>query len=584
MIDYLESFSIPEKFLPQKLKQLLLPVGREGPTSMIEVAARFEHDQHGPNREYYHYTMVTTPENEDLKIEDYHCSTDGTSGYPLECDEKGDLADSRHRTRHNHIIASCGNGSFFSYYLSQDVWISMGLTPRCVGGDEQRVIFDDLSVPTVGVAEGDLSCSYYWSPDKDIHWKMRNDYLRRYLWERGQMGVRVFFYKGYVDNQEYYEPLLSENGFYTDKPESGWYDLIIRRTDKGILLQLHAVVAAIEPEKCAQKNIYSLIWPGDTKPMTEDRAEAVSEDIIYLSDSFLEKYEKNSVYDSTPSNAWGPFDCSPSYLGQWSFTECTRVSRNLIKVPVRELYKPKPDSEILHAYSHAISEEEAKQFNLDQEHIASKTFRFVDQIMLLEKHLHVLAGAIGAKQFPIGEYTGFSQNQIDWSGWKEYPIFSKLAQVTPITMPEQDFLSRCKTLSEVLGRIKSGPLKQILLVGGCPTKKLKGLKGLKLLQALSNIVTDLVDNSENVEAFANCAHDINWNTRSEAVAPLFITNDLRIADAHENVKGCIKALENIGFDHANLRDGYGLCLDFVFDQVVESIKGLNDKIMNLLNA
>lgn len=584
MIDYLDSFSIPEKHLPQKLKQLFSPIALERPTSMIEVAARFVHDQHGPSREYYHYSMVIVPEDAPLIIDDYHCSTDGVSDHPAECDEKGGLTDNPHRTRHNHIVESWGNGSFFSYYLSNDVWIPMGLTPRCVGGDEQRVIFDDLSVPTVGVAEGDLACSHYWTPDKNIHWKMRNDYLRRYLWEKDRIGVRVFFYEGYVSDIEYYESLLSEDGFYTEKPEAGWYDLTIRKNDKGILLQIHAVVAAIKSEKCEQKDIYSLIWPGDTKPLTRERTKAVSTDNIYLSDSFLIKYEKNSVYDSTPSNAWGIFDCSPSYLGQWFFTECRRLGRNLIRVPVRELYKPKPDGEILHAFSHAIPEDEAKLLDFEQEHIVAKTFRFVDQLLSLDYNLLSLAVKVGAKHYSQGEYTGFSQAQIHWSGWKEYPILSKLAQVAPLDMSKQDFLSRCKTLSEILGKIKPGPLKKILMVGGCTQKELKNLKGLKLLQALMNIATELIDSYEDVSTFEECATAINWKQRNKTLAPLFITYDLRVADAHENVHGCIEALEAIGFDHANLRDGYGLCLDFVFDRVIEAIEGLNNRILNLLNA
>ena len=89
--------------------------------------------------------------------------------------------------------------------------------------------------------------------------------------------------------------------------------------------------------------------------MTHDRADALVETMpVYLDDQFLNRYEQNSHFDTTPVKIYGQWDCSPSYRGQWSFTDCVRVGRNLIKVPMRELYKPKPDREIkTRSYSRA---------------------------------------------------------------------------------------------------------------------------------------------------------------------------------------------------------------------------------------
>lgn len=584
MINYLKSFPLKEISLPELFVKLLEPVSVANPKEMVEVTARHEEDTYGPRREYYHLTMITVPEADSLSLTNFNnCVSDGISSFSTPtCKTKGELAEWSFRNEANHIVTSWGNGSFYSFNLAEEIWVSMGLTPRCVGQDEQRIYYDDLSIPVVGIAEGETSSSYNYVPDRNVHWKMRNDYLRKYLWQRGLLGVRAFYYEGYVQKTDEYETLM-QDGFYFEKPKDGWYELQIRTTEHGVLLQVHGVVIAVTPDKCKKKDIKKLVWPGDNHPIEKILKETPHTKYIYLQDSFLNKYEQNSVYSSTPHKYYGQFLCSPGYKNQWGFTDCTRIGRNLIKVPARELYKPKPDDEILHAFSHAISEDEAKLFDFEQEHIVSKVFRFVDQLIKLGINLGMLAEAIEAPRHPPEQYTGISPSEVHHSQWDQYPIFAKLAQVVPNDMAERDFLARCKTLSEALGRIKSGPLKSILIVGGCETKTLNEFKTLKLLQALANLLGHLTDNNEPASAFTNCANHLDWNKRSKTIAPLFIVYDLRIADAHEDIKRCVDAIERIGFDRASLDGGYGLAMDYIFDKVIDSLDLFNINIIALLN-
>ena len=62
----------------------------------------------------------------------------------------------------DYIVASWGDGYFYSYNLAEKVWMALGLSPRCLGGDLQKVIFDDLSLPEFGVVEGEISTEYYF--------------------------------------------------------------------------------------------------------------------------------------------------------------------------------------------------------------------------------------------------------------------------------------------------------------------------------------------------------------------------------------------------------------------------------------
>jgi hypothetical protein len=105
---------------------------------------------------------------------------------------------------------------------------------------------------------------------------------------------------------------------------------------------------------------------------------------------------------------------------------------------------------------------------------------------------------------------------------------------------------------------------------GCRRESTKQLGSLKLLQALLNIITRLNLNEEFSDAFQSEAEPEEWGNRNDAMAALFLNNDLRIADAHE-VEQCIKTLQNLGFDTANINRGYGHALDFVMDGVIASL-------------
>ncbi len=67
------------------------------------------------------------------------------------------------------------------------------------------------------------------------------------------------------------------------------------------------------------------------------------------------------------------------------------------------------------------------------------------------------------------------------------------------------------------------------------------------------------------------------------MAPLFLNNDLRIADAHETVEQCLTTLRQLGFDTANVNAGYGRALDFVIDGVIMALGKVATEIETLLD-
>ena len=121
-------------------------------------------------------------------------ASDGAVSYSTpHVEEQGGLGEFKPSVSgRDYIAASWGNGSFYSYNLAEKAWMALGLSPRCLGGDEQRTVYDDLSLPEFGVAEGEISTEYYFSPKRNVRWTVSNEYLRRYLWMRGAYGVLVF--------------------------------------------------------------------------------------------------------------------------------------------------------------------------------------------------------------------------------------------------------------------------------------------------------------------------------------------------------------------------------------------------------
>jgi hypothetical protein len=486
---------------------------------------------------------------------------------------------------YDYIVAAWGDSSFYTFNLAEKVWMTLGLTPRCVGNDQQRLVYDDLKLPEFSVAEGEVSGDFHWGLKRAVRWHMSNEYLRRYLWLRGARGVRAFYYSAQLQDSAALRAIMDGAHHVARSPAEGvaWYKLDIREHEGGLLLQVWASVEAVTSELCPEQTAEAIVWPGDAEPISRARAGAlrVEHDPVYLDDRFLQKYEQSTFYDTTPTHAWGNWNCSPSYRGQWSFTECRRVGRNLIRVPMREMYRAKPDREIVHARSFAVDPADLANIDLQEEHVVAKTQRLLDVLLRLGSGLAELGAIVGLNKSAT-ELVGFDRAEVDANGWLAYPALSRLAQVVPLDMSQQMFLARCKSLHEVWQRVPNGYLKSLLERAGCPRLAVKDLGSLKLLQALLNIIERLNAHEEVSDAFRTVAEPEGWTERNGAVAALFLNNDLRIADAHEAIGECLATLQLLGFDTANVNAGYGRALDFVMDGVIASLRTVALAIETLL--
>jgi hypothetical protein len=188
--------------------------------------------------------LALTDGPETLSVADFRETSDGVVSFskPVVDDCGGLAGEAPSISGHDYVVASHGNGSFYTYNLAEKVWMVLGLSPRCIGGDEQSMIYDDLSLPEFGVAEGEVSSSYHFESSRNVSWRMSNEYLRNYLWMRGKCGTRVFFYEANVSETPDVTKLLGAGTHINLKPEGGWYELCVQRINGQVRVQLWAVV------------------------------------------------------------------------------------------------------------------------------------------------------------------------------------------------------------------------------------------------------------------------------------------------------------------------------------------------------
>ena len=579
-IDYPKEFPLPASQLPPRLRDLLGSVS-DDPRLRVEVAARFDFDHYGQDREYVHMVMALTADPDFRQVPDEARSGVVYFSTP-DVREQGDLSAFEPTVSGlDYIVASWASGSFYSYNLSEKVWIALGLSPRCLGGDVQKVVYDDLSIPEFGVVEGEITTEYFFSSKRNIRWLMSNEYLRRYLWMRGAYGVRVFYYETLMPDEPDLRALMAGDAHVELGTDNDWYRIIILEHRGGLLIRVWGAVVAISPELCPERSADGLMWPDIVQPMSHDRANALPGIVpVYLDDQFLERYEQSCLFNTVPVKVHGQWLCSPSYLGQWSYTDCRRVGRNMVIVPMRELYQPKPGREIVHAHDHVLDSARVAEFDQNEEHIVSKTQRLLDQLLELGDHLEALGTAIGEFK-PADQIVGFSRAELNANGWLNYPALCQLAQVAPLSMTEQAFLARCKNIHELWQRIPNGFLRKLVVQAGHTSSSIVNRGSLKLLQTLLNIVERLNSDGEFVGAFGSGASSDDLTRQNSALSALFTNNDLRNADAHDS-GDVLRCLQTLGFDIAAVNQGYGRALDHVFDGVIHAFSDLNMELGKLL--
>lgn len=584
MVDYIAQLPLPVDQIPQGLKDVLTSEDVVNPQREVVVTHRYERNIDQDCYEYLHMLMASVPEEDVSNLSVFDESSDGVVTFSTpDCREKGGEKGRKISVSgYGYIVASWGDGLHYSFYLAEDVWMSLGLRPRLIGDSGQKVIFDNMRLPDFGVAQGDVSSEHHFVSNKDVKWTMRNEYLRRYLWMKGCVGVKVFYYEAYIQRTPEVISLLGGSNHYKFNFPSIDFE-IVDHEDRRILLQVWGTVEAVHPELCDRLDIDTLIWPGDTVPMTRQRAADIRlNENVFVDDEFLVKYEKDNSFDAIPYYDGSFFRTAPSYGGQWAFRDCIREGRNLVRIPFYELYRGIPEKEVYHVFDYAKDPKNIDGSEFQSEHIVSKTYRFANELIMLNENLVDLGKIIGVS-LSNADIFEYNRQEFKDEGIRNYPVLQRLSYVASRNMQEQDFLSRCKTINEIINKIKVGSLRKLVIAMGVPKKEVEKFQALKLLQAILNLCGAIVEQNEDPSALNHAADFADFKAVNANLAPLFINNDLRNAEAHEAINKSMEHLAKLGFDAATLASGYSCALDFMFDGVIDSLSVINSTINDSLH-
>lgn len=251
MINYIDDLPLPNHLIPSKLKELLSPID-DSPLNNIEVACAYETTQ---SREIFcNMTTVTVPLDKINNLPLLYLNHGVVSTGP-DNDSEGMCDGNYTIDGYYSLISSWGNGSLFTYNLSDRFWMPLGLTPRCHCND--TISWDDISNDETDIAFGELSTEYCYEYKRNVSWKIRNDYLRKYLWHLGHAAVRVFYYEQDFPRTKELEEIIGENGYFKDINNNKWYDFrlfVHRGSSDKICLQVEASVVVALPELCPEKH------------------------------------------------------------------------------------------------------------------------------------------------------------------------------------------------------------------------------------------------------------------------------------------------------------------------------------------
>ena len=103
-----------------------------------------------------------------------------------------------------------------------------------------------------------------------------------------------------------------------------------------------------------------------------------------------------------------------------------------------------------------------------------------------------------------------------------------------------------------------------------------------IVRSVLNLIVRLNANEESSDAFRTTWNRKNGVTGMVPMARYFSTTTLRIADAHEAIGETLRTLHSLGFDTANVNQGYGRALDFVMDGVIDGLAAINDAVASFL--
>ena len=302
----------------------------------------------------------------------------------------------------------------------------------------------------------------------------------------------------------------------------------------------------------------------------------------YVSDKVLMDWEARdefSVYPLTGGVSYGEW---------WSVSCSRRFGRHHVAVELNKLYEETPPYVVKHFHRYAVSKAEAdrdrKQYG--DRHIGNRAEDAIDSFLALTGSLAALSAQLS---IPLDQedFCGLTAEDVRYHGWWNVDGLKELGYVVPLNMAEDDFLGRCMRLFQLLERLRPGPIKQLLHELGFKPEDfgvLAKVGALRLLGTLCQFAVLAQEQGLELKSdFLMLRALWDKDRRLPIFSPLFALLTLRHLHGHAQGRDRQNKLNGglgiFTLDAAAMKNGWGLALDIVYDEVALSLQRVRNLIV-----
>lgn len=454
--------------------------------------------------------------------------------------------------------------------------MAYGLVPRYLQNGSTR--WDDPQGPVYDVLRVSSHVNHNGkrnSPLASI--SIRRDYLEDYCHLKGCAAVAVYYEERYSRDDETFATVLDgregyqfelpgrllgmatlNDEYHADAPQMSrvWGCRLI------LTPKSRPITDAADPE---------LIWPGDTEPMTYQRAAANWSFFGYVRDEVLQEYEDKPEFQIYPESG------DISYDSWWGTTRSYRIGRNHIQIELKKLYEGCPPHVIAHWHKYAVSEAIAKHdHNVHgNRNIATRAKNVVNSYMALTFSLERLADRLGIADTQE-DFGVLTNEELFKQGWWFPEAIRPLYAVAPLNSTRQQFLERAVSLFKLLELLKPAPLKSLLRQLGISKDEIKDIGSLKLIACLCQLTKIAKEQRYSLfEDFDDIIHLRDKKHELPELCSLFALSGLRINQAHTPGKEREAKIQanatHMGIDVTETSSGWGYAIDKLYDRLATDL-------------
>jgi hypothetical protein len=329
-----------------------------------------------------------------------------------------------------------------------------------------------------------------------------------------------------------------------------------------------------------------LVWPGIDRPITisSDFNFGNSMARIFARDELLVKYEGIPEFEVNPTSG------AVSYGGRWSLGYSHRVGRDFIAYELRKIYEGCPTSVIEHVHQYVVDREvaEAQRTEIGSANIGNRAQRVINSYFKLVGVVELVAQSVGLS-LGLTQISSPTLAEVEYSGWWTFDEYRILGNVAKRSITRDEFLRRSERVFHVIEPLRESSLRRILRAVGETGDDVDDLGSLKLLARLAQIACVSSESGLRIKRQAGSLI-ARWNgdVTVDAMKTLFALNDLRQLTDHVVRSGAkerfARAIEAFGIEQTQMKTGWGLALDRVYDRSADALTSLASLLESAVNT